>query len=106
MSNWRTEPNISSGSFKRPAFAPAEEARMKLWTTTLTALVVIGCSSALPAIASQGTAKEQAACRPDVRRFCSSIKPGSDDGMFLSCLEANRGKLSKACRGVLESHGM
>jgi hypothetical protein len=57
------------------------------------------------ATAGQGTSKEQAACRPDVRRFCSTIKPGSDSGVFLSCLKANRAKLSKACNQVLASHG-
>lgn len=54
----------------------------------------------------QGSSKEQAACRPDVRRYCSSIKPGSDSGMFLNCLQANRSKLSKACLNVLQSHGV
>jgi hypothetical protein len=54
----------------------------------------------------QGSAKEQAACRPDVRRYCSSIKSGSDAGMYLNCLQANRSKLSKACLNVLESHGV
>ena len=54
----------------------------------------------------QGSAKEQAACRPDVRRYCSSIKPGSDGGLFLHCLQSNRSKLSKACLGVLTSHGV
>jgi outer membrane scaffolding protein for murein synthesis (MipA/OmpV family) len=54
----------------------------------------------------QGSAKEQAACRPDVRRYCSSIKPDADSGQFLHCLQANRSKLSKACLGVLTSHGV
>jgi hypothetical protein len=53
----------------------------------------------------QGSAKEQAACRPDVRRYCSAVKAGSDGGVFLSCLKANRAKLSKACLNVLASHG-
>lgn len=72
----------------------------------LTALTLI-IASGIPAMASaaQGTSKEQAACRPDVRRFCSSIKAGSDDSAFLSCLQAHRSKLSKACLGVLTSHG-
>ena len=54
----------------------------------------------------QGSSKEQAACRPDVRRYCSSIKQGSDAGLFLRCLQSNRSKLSKACLGVLTSHGV
>lgn len=52
-----------------------------------------------------GTPKEQAACRPDIRRFCSKVKQGSDSSAFLSCLKANRTKLSKACLAVLVSHG-
>jgi hypothetical protein len=54
----------------------------------------------------QGSSKEQAACRPDVRRYCSTIKPGSDSDLFLHCLQANRAKLSKACNEVLSSHGV
>jgi hypothetical protein len=52
-----------------------------------------------------GTPKEQAACRPDIRRFCSRVKQGSDSSAFLSCLKANRANLSKACLAVLASHG-
>ena len=52
-----------------------------------------------------GAPEEQAACRPDVRRFCYSIKPGSGDGAFLACLQEHRAKLRRACREVLESHG-
>jgi hypothetical protein len=55
---------------------------------------------------SQGSSKEQAACRPDVRRYCSTIKPGSDSDLFLHCLQANRAKLSKPCNEVLTSHGV
>ena len=54
----------------------------------------------------EGSSKEQAACRPDVRRFCASVKPGSDSQVFLHCLQANRSKLSKACQEVLTSHGV
>ena len=52
-----------------------------------------------------GTPEEQAACRPDVRRFCHTIPPGSGDGAFLACLQDHRAKLRRACRAVLESHG-
>jgi hypothetical protein len=52
-----------------------------------------------------GTPKEQAACRPDIRRFCSKVKQGSDSSAFLSCLKANRANLSKACLAVLATHG-
>ena len=52
-----------------------------------------------------GTPEEQAACRPDVRRFCHSIPAGSGDGVFLACLQEHRAKLRRVCRAVLESHG-
>jgi hypothetical protein len=52
-----------------------------------------------------GTPEEQAACRPDVRRFCHSIPLGSGDGVFLACLQEHRAKLRHACLAVLESHG-
>lgn len=53
----------------------------------------------------QGTRDEQAACRSDTRRFCRTIDPDSGTFGILSCLKQNRAKLSRACRGLLESHG-
>ena len=100
---------------------------MTIWKPVLLSVLIAASAPALIATASvaggnpflpggsggsggtkhyQGSAKEQAACRPDVRRYCSSIKPGSDSGTFLHCLQANRAKLSKACLGVLTSHGV
>ena len=78
---------------------------MKIRKAMLVAIAIAACSPILTAIASQGTPKEQAACRPDVRRYCSAIKSGSDGGAFLSCLQAHRAKLNKACLAVLVSHG-
>lgn len=57
-------------------------------------------------MAQGGTAQENAACRRDTRRFCRHIKAGEGDGSFLSCLQEHRAKLSKACKEVLESHGV
>jgi len=54
---------------------------------------------------ASGTPEEEAACRPDVRRFCHAVPPGSADGVFLACLQEHRAKLRRACRAVLESHG-
>jgi len=71
----------------------------------LAAFLIAACVPTLAAAASRGSAKEEAACRPDVRRFCSSIKSGSDNQAFLACLQAHRTKLSKACLAVLTSHG-
>jgi hypothetical protein len=52
-----------------------------------------------------GTPQEQAACRPDVRKHCRDLKADAGSPAFLACLQANRAKLSKSCRAVLESHG-
>ena len=57
------------------------------------------------AFAQSGTPEEQAACRPDVRRFCHAIKEQDGDDAFLACLELHRDELSVACRNVLKDHG-
>ena len=51
----------------------------------------------------QGTPEEQAACSPDVRKFCGSDL--QDTMRVLACLQANRPKISPACNRVLVSHG-
>jgi hypothetical protein len=55
----------------------------------------------------QGDARERAACRPDVMRFCKQlIKDNNDDVIgILNCLQSNRPRISKACNQVLISHG-
>jgi hypothetical protein len=55
----------------------------------------------------QGDAKERAACRPDVMRFCKQfVKDNNEDVVsILNCLESNRSRISKACSDVLSSHG-
>lgn len=58
------------------------------------------------AMAQSGTPEEQAACRPDVRRFCYRIQEGSGSGAFLQCLQEHRARLTSRCRAVLDSHGM
>lgn len=55
--------------------------------------------------AQSGTSQEQSACRPDVRRFCHTVREQDGDQAFLSCLELHRDALSKACRDVLKDHG-
>jgi Cysteine rich repeat len=61
----------------------------------------------LPGVAlAGGTAEQDAACRPDVRKFCHQIPPNAGDTEFLSCLQAHRPKLSTACRQMLESNGV
>jgi hypothetical protein len=66
------------------------------------ALLILSSS----AMAQQGTPEEQAACRPDVRRFCYRINPSQGSTAYLSCLQEHRVKLSTRCRAVLERHGV
>jgi hypothetical protein len=47
----------------------------------------------------QGTAEEREACTPDVFRFCSGSIPNTDQ--IISCLHANKRRLSEKCRGVI-----
>ncbi|MGO9389010.1 cysteine rich repeat-containing protein [Rhodoblastus sp.] len=56
--------------------------------------------------AASGSPEQQAACRPDVRRYCHKIPQNAGDNAFLACLQENRAKLSAPCRKVLESNGM
>jgi hypothetical protein len=51
-----------------------------------------------------GTPQEQKACNRDASRFCR--KDLGNDSAVQSCLQANRAKLSTACRKVFEAHGM
>jgi hypothetical protein len=51
----------------------------------------------------QGSPEERAACQPDVQRFCEHVLP--DTQRVLECLQANRRRISTACRRVLEKYG-
>jgi type II secretory pathway component PulL len=48
--------------------------------------------------------KDEDACDRDAHRFCKDAIP--DQMRVLACLQMNRPKLSKACQGVLQSHGV
>jgi len=69
------------------------------------AALMTACCPLFANAQANGTPQEQAACRPDVRKFCRAIKPGAGSMAFLSCLQDNRAKISKACRAVLTKHG-
>jgi hypothetical protein len=53
----------------------------------------------------QGSADDQAACRPDVRRFCHKLDQYAGDLVFLACLQEHRAQLRKPCLNVLEKNG-
>ena len=66
--------------------------------------VVTTFAQAAPqAPAYQGTPQDQAACRPDSRRYCRNV--GGDQMRVLYCLQDHRAQLSRACRAVLERNG-
>lgn len=62
-------------------------------------------AASLAAAQERGSRDDQAACRADTRRFCRSVDPDSGTFGILNCLKQNRSRLSRACRGLLESHG-
>jgi hypothetical protein len=96
------------------------EGRIMIRTFVLTAALVLTATTMAPAQTipkqpppvsgglGQGDAKERAACRPDVLRFCKElVKDDANADVFgiLNCLQTHRAKISKACNEVLASHG-
>ena len=70
----------------------------------ITVIAVIFTGNCALALAQSGTPEEQAACRPDVRRFCANVPADGGDSAFLACLENHRDALSKKCLAVLTDH--
>jgi hypothetical protein len=77
---------------------------MKLCLT----LVLFLVAAATPAAAQSkekademGTPEQRAACAPDVRRFCRSVKPEEGPFAYLSCLQEHQEKLRPACVRVI-----
>jgi hypothetical protein len=70
-------------------------------------LALLVVSSATSFAQVQGTPQEQKACSPDVFKYCRPLVSSDSPNTFaiLACLQANRAKISRACRTVLESHG-
>jgi hypothetical protein len=66
----------------------------------LAAATLFGASAAY---AESGTKAEQAACRPDVRRFCGHIGGGGDQ-KYRDCLQGHFQELSQKCQQVLMNH--
>jgi hypothetical protein len=69
------------------------------------ALTLVAATSA--SAQGQGDARERAACRPDVMRFCKQLIKDNNDDVFsiLNCLQSNRARISRTCGAVLASHG-
>ena len=58
---------------------------------------------ATAAKAESGTKEEQAACRPDVRKLCSSLGK-ADEQAYRGCLQYHFGELSPKCAQVITVH--
>jgi hypothetical protein len=43
-----------------------------------------------------------AACKDDVARFCSNIKPG--EGRIINCLKERENELTPQCKAKLQAH--
>ena len=70
-------------------------------------LAICAFVSSSQQLSAQGNDQERAACRQDVKRFCQAeLQKNPDDALSItSCLQANRSKISRACRSALASHG-
>jgi len=55
---------------------------------------------------AQDRAAADAACKPDVRRYCHRLQAGAGDDAFLQCLQAHRPRLTGKCRRILEQNGV
>jgi hypothetical protein len=73
-------------------------------SVSLILAVFLASSAALAQNYSQENTAEDRACHGDARRFCKDDIP--DQFKVGSCLQMNRDKLSRACKAMLESHGM
>ena len=73
-----------------------------MFRNLMLALAVLAVMPAASAATSR-TPAEEAACRRDALHFC---RGAADDFQVRDCLVAQKQKLSRNCRGVLETHGL
>lgn len=69
-----------------------------LRSTLLAAALTLAGSAAF---AQDFTAEQRAACKGDYETFCKGTIPGG--GRVLACLKKNEGKLSAACKKMVEA---
>lgn len=66
---------------------------------TVLALLIVLAAPCVAWAQHAGTPQQQAACRPDVLRFCRGIQ---DDYAVADCLRAHMGRLRHSCRDVIQ----
>ena len=83
----------------------------------LLAALLIASSTAAPAQApfplplpplpfGQGSPEERRACQDDAHKYCEREVQTGDVGRIATCMQANKMRLTSACRQVLASRGM
>jgi type II secretory pathway component PulL len=75
-----------------------------LRSVTLAIALILSTAAMAQNQAGPHSEKDEDACDRDAHRFCKDAIP--DQMRVLACLQMNRPKLSKACQGVLQSHGV
>ena len=67
---------------------------------TLLVFFALAALTGAARVDSEGSAQEQAACRPDVRKLCSHIR-ADDSQKYRDCLQTHFSELSQKCQQVL-----
>ena len=73
-------------------------------TVASSSAIAQGSRAKVSDTARAGSADDQAACRPAVRRYCNKLVDESDM-VILACLQEHRKNIGKACNQVLERNG-
>lgn len=78
--------------------------------TALISIGILASSIGAPAqtynVQTSGTPEQRAACGPDVRRLCRSLKDSDGPFAYLQCFQTNHTRLSARCLGMLQSYGL
>jgi hypothetical protein len=75
-----------------------------LRSVSLVLAVFLASSAAMAQTYPEQNTPEDRACRGDARRLCKDDIP--DQFKVGSCLQANKDRLSRTCKTMLEGHGM
>ncbi len=79
---------------------PRKQIHGKIFIAALLGAVSFGAVLVQTIAADAATEEQKAACTPDVWRLCSSEVPNVS--RIVACLNRNHGKLSAACKVVMD----